>query len=296
MFGACSVYDDVLPNGVAPLGGSGGESATGGSAGSSSPQAGIDAGGASGSAGGVGKAGEATAAGGAAGIGNGGRAGVSGAASTQGGEPPMGDGVSIDDMEDGDAQLTREDSRNGYWYTGSDDSATAVIVPPKDAYTMIELPDGDRSASVYSAHLKATGCKGWGSVLGCNFIEQATKVMPYDASQFCGVQFWGKAAAAVSVRFSVPDVDTHPEGGVCQPTGPSNQACYDHFNTSFTFTTAWKSFSAKFTELQQTSSGYHPADGKFKADQVFSLEWALPGTTGNTYEIWIDDLQFLPCN
>jgi hypothetical protein len=294
MLAACTVYDDALPNASSPLGGSGAASGASGAAGGSS-QAGTDAGGvaAGGTPSSGGKAGDpVTAGGGGDSAGRGGSAGSSGAGSA--GEPPLGAAAVIDDMEDGDAQMLFDAGRNGYWYTGSDESATATIEPPKDAFTMFELPEGDRTDSVYAAHLKATGCKGWGSVLGCNFIEQAGKVKAYDASDFCGVRFWGKAAAAVSVRFSVPDVDTHPEGGVCMVTGSAGQTCYDHFNASFGFTTTWREFTAKFAELKQTANGYHPPDG-FKPAQIFSLEWALPGTTGNSYEIWVDDVQFVTC-
>lgn len=195
-------------------------------------------------------------------------------------------------MEDGDAEIELSGLRNGYWYVGGDLTPDATTDPLSTKFLMTKLAAGERST--YVAHLKAVGFKDWGSVMGFNFIELLTKVKPYDGSAYCGIGFWGKAAAATTVRFRVPDVDTHQNGGVCVDGGTNGTACYDHFGASLSFSTAWKPFSLKFTDLMQVGTGYHPADGKLKADKLFAVEWALPGT-GNTYEIWIDDVHFVKC-
>lgn len=272
---------------------------SGNGGGGSEPSAGTSGGGAShGGGGSTNQAGESVTGGGGS-SGASGAAGSAGASSGSGGGGGGGEGsvetaASIDDMEDGNAQIAFADGRNGYWYTGADDTSGGTLEPAKDAFAMLELPVDDHGASTYAAHMKAGGHTDWGSVLGCNFIEVATKVKAYDGSQFCGVTFAGKAATAVSVRFSVPDVDTHPEGNVCKLSGAANTLCYDHFTTTFAFTTAWKTFTAKFADLAQVGSGYHPADGKFKSAEIFSLEWALSGTP-KTLEIFVDDVQFTPC-
>ncbi len=302
---ACSVYDDSLLGDVAaPLGGSGtsagtaGSGAVGGNASSGSASGGSASG--SGSAGTAsgGKAGESstTTAGGSGapttGGGGSGTAGSAGAAGTGVGGETAGPTESIDDMEDGDPEIEINGLRNGYWYVGGDLTAGATTDPPSAKFAMAKLAS-DRST--YAAHLKAVGYKDWGSVMGFNFIELLTKVNPYDGSAFCGVQFWGKAAAATTVRFRIPDIDTHQAGGVCKdpPTG-AGTACYDHFGTSFSFSTAWKPFTAKFSDLTQAGTGYHPADMKLKSNKLMAVEWALPGS-GTTYEIWIDDVEFTKC-
>ncbi len=299
---ACSVYDNSLIGDVAaPLGGSGtsagaaGSGADGGTAiagtatgGSASGSAGMASGG---------KAGDnAVTTGGAgapsAGSGGSGTAGSAGSAGA-GGDATPGPTETIDDMEDGDAEIDIKGPRNGYWYVGGDLTAGATTDPVSGKFMMTMLGGSDRST--FAAHVKAVGYKDWGSVMGFNFIELLTKVNPYDGSAFCGVQFWGKAAAATTVRFRIPDIDTHQAGGVCKdpPTG-AGTACYDHFGTSFGFSTAWKLFSTKFTDLSQAGTGYHPADMKLKSDKLMSVEWALPGS-GTTYEIWIDDVEFTKC-
>lgn len=239
-----------------------------------------------------GNAGSGASVGGSAGGQTTGGGGSAGAAAAGAGGETAGSTESIDDMEDGDAEIELHDSRNGYWYVGGDLTAGATLEPPATKFTMTEL-SGDRSTSV--AHVKAAGFKDWGSVMGFNFVELLTKVKPYDASAYCGISFWGKAAAATTVRFRLPDVDTHQAGGVCTDPGTTGTACYDHFGTSLSFSAAWKQYSVSFSELAQLGTGYHPADGKLKVNQLMAVEWALPGSTTKTYELWIDDVRFTTC-
>lgn len=303
---ACSVYDasmvsDAASLAGAPEAGTAGSSLAGGtSAGSGAGS--VDGGNASGASGGTvaGKAGDsAGGSGGSGATGGGGSASGGGSGSGSGGSAGVGGGAGsgntelIDDMEDGDAEIELTGPRNGYWYVGSDTTAGGALVPPSTKFEMTELAAGDRSS--YAAHVKATGFTDWGSVMGFNFIELLTKVKPYDASAFCGVQFWGKAAATTKVRLRVPDIDTHQSGGVCTDPGTTGTACYDHFGTPVSLGTTWQQFSVKFSDLTQVGTGYHPADGLLKTDQLMALEWALPASS-KTFEIWIDDVAFTKCN
>jgi hypothetical protein len=283
--------------GTAPLGGSGADAGTASvaTAGTGAVGAGAAGGSASGSGGEAasgGKAGDAPNVGGSAGAPASGGGGASGSpAGGTAGEASVGSEV-IDDMEDGDAEIEISGPRNGYWYVGGDLTKGATLEPPSSKFAMTELT-GDRSSSV--AHVKAVGFADWGSVMGFNFIELLTKVKTYDASAYCGISFWGKAVAATTVRFRVPDVDTHQAGGVCTDPGTTGTACYDHFGSSLSFSAAWKQYSVKFADLMQLGTGYHPVDGKLKVKELMAVEWALPGGTSKTYEIWIDDVQFTKC-
>ncbi len=295
----CSVYDDsLLGNSAVPLGGNAASAGVGSSvAGVGAQGDGANGGVASGGAGAVnaaGKAGESAEGGSAAGTPTGGSSAGSAGKGTggSGGEPVTGPTETIDNMEDGDAEIDLAGPRNGYWYVGGDLTVGATTEPVSSAFMMTELGASERSE--YAAHLKAVGFKDWGSVMGFNFIELLTKVKPYDGSAYCGIQFWGKAAAATTLRFRVPDINTHQNGEVCEIGGGVGKACFDHFGTSQSFTTAWKAFSVSFTDLAQTGTGYHAAGDKLKADQLMAVEWALPGT-GKTYEIWIDDVDFIKC-
>lgn len=302
--GACSLYDDsLLGDATAPLGGFAPEAGTGGSTaavgGAGATTTGGTVAGSAGSESDAGKSGDTSSLGGSATTPMGGNAGAAGSAIAgtggAGGDPGTSTTEPIDDMEDGDPEIMLTGPRNGYWYVGGDLTAGATLEPPSSKFAMSELGTGGRSE--YAAHLKAVGFSDWGSVMGFNFIELLTEVKPYDGSAYCGIDFWGKAAGPTTVRFRVPDIDTHQSGGVCQvpgTTGVNGTACYDHFGKSLSFTAAWQAFSVKFTDLAQVGSGYHPADNKLKANKLMAVEWALPGAA-KTYELWIDDVQFTKC-
>jgi hypothetical protein len=297
---ACNVYDDSL------LGSSRGGGSSGGAAGmtfggtmSESGKGGADGGGTSSAAGsaGQGSDGMADSAGSATGgvtSGAGSSGEAANAGNDTGGQPPS-DHAVVDDMEDTDAQINVDGGRDGYWYVGNDGTVGGMQQPTSAKFEMFELGPRDHDDSTYSTHMKVSGFTGWGSVIGFNLVEQQTAVKAYDASAFCGVQFWGKALAATSLRLRLPDGDTHPDGGVCKETGAANTLCYDHFSAPIALTTAWKSFSIAFSTLEQTGTGYHPADDKFKAEQLYAMEWALPGAAGKAYEIWIDDITLTAC-
>lgn len=306
---ACNVYDDSLTGVTAPLGGSGSSAnagsdaggkmsdggkangGTGASAGSGASGSGGDEVNGGGGAGGS-TAGTAAAGGGSGGTSNAGSSGTANGGGGSGGTAPT-DVELIDDMEDGNAGIFPNHGRNGYWYTGGDLTKNAVLTPPGSAFAMTELSAGDRSD--YAASVKAENFTDWGSVIGFNFVEQSGP-KPYDASAFCGVHFWGKAAAPVTLRLRVPDVSTHPAGGVCTDPGASGTACYDHFGSAVAFGKVWAEYSFKFADLTQIGTGYHPADNKLRTDKLFALEWALPGgMPAKTYQIWVDDVEFLKC-
>lgn len=300
---ACSVYDDALGDADSSLGGSssaeagtspGGVSNHGGSSGAGAggaptTRAGTAGEGAGGSVDHAGSAGTSTS-GSTAGGG-----GSAAAAGSDAGGQATSDSTLVDDMEDTDAQIVVAGGRNGYWYVGNDGTVGGTQAPTAAMFEMFELSSGEQQDSTYSAHMKVSGFTGWGSVIGFNLVEQQTVVKAYDASEFCGLQFWGKAAASTPLQLRLPDGDTHPDGMVCKTTGAANTLCYDHFSTSISLTTAWKSFSVMFASLQQPGSGYHPPDKAFKADQLYAMEWALPGAGGKAYEIWIDDVMLVAC-
>lgn len=298
---ACSVYDDSLQGGGGAASG-GSAAATAGTAsqgGTASGGQSAGSGGSTGSqpSGGGGQAGT-TAGSHAGGSGAEAGAGLAGAAGeTQTGEagaPAVTDDALVDDMEDGDAQVTIAQGRTGFWYVGNDGTIGGMQEPSSGAFQMAELAELERPNSRYAAHMKVSGFTGWGSVIGFNLVESLGHVEPYDASAYCGVSFWAKAKTATSVRFRLPDESTHQAGGVCVVGGGAGQDCYDHFGKSVALASFWQQFSAKFTEFAQLGSGYHPPDNKLKVDALFAMEWALAGGVA-AHEIWVDDVAFTTC-
>jgi hypothetical protein len=78
-------------------------------------------------------------------------------------------------------------------------------------------------------------------------------------------------------------------------TGAADRLCYDHFRAPVALTTAWKPLTISFSQVEQLGTGYHPADKKLKTDQLYAVEWAVPGSAGKAHEIWIDDVSFVAC-
>jgi hypothetical protein len=299
----CTVYDDSLLDDEGPVAGSGGSGVSGSTSdgGMADPsEAGKASGGSSAAQGsgaepGSGTGGVTAGSGGAAaGSSTGGTPSAGSSSGGTGGTPAPGDADPVDDMEDGDPQIVVATGRNGYWYVGNDGTVGGTQEPPVAAFAMAKLTAGERPNSSWSAHTKVDGFKGWGSVLGFNFTEQLGMVEAYDASAYCGVRYWAKAAAATALRFRVPDGNTHPVGAVCVDGGPAGMACYDHFSAAAAFTTEWQEFTVMFAALQQIGTGYHPASMKLQADKLYGLEWALPGQN-NAFEIWVDDVELLKC-
>lgn len=294
---ACNVYE--APAGAAAAG-HGGVAASANQAGAtrggssdSAASAGSDAGGTPST--GAGSGGVAGGAAGSAGSAAGGAStGGSEKAGADAGRQPAGDTALIDDMEDADAQITITAGRNGYWYVGNDLTAGGMQEPPSSSFEMFELMAGENGRSTYSAHMKVSGWTGWGTVIGFNLVE-AGGLKPYDASAYCGMSFFGKAAAGTGLRLRLPDGNTHPAGGVCIEAGTADKLCYDHFSALVTLITAWTPFTISFSQLEQLGTGYHPADEKLKTDQLFAVEWAVPASAGKAYEIWIDDVSLVAC-
>lgn len=291
---ACNVYEAGLVSEATQLGGSGGGGSMGSEAGTESgATSGVSGSSAAGTNGGI--AGQSPGTAGSSGGGtdntpDAGSGGVGGA----GGQPGAGDGDAVDDMEDDDAQIGVTAGRNGRWYVGNDGTAGGTQEPMVGAFRMSALTAGERDGSSFAARMQVEGFTSWGSVIGFNFVEQLGTVEGYDASAYCGVRYWAKAAAPTTLRFRVSDGNTHPAGGVCVDGGGPGEACYDHFNKSAMFGTSWQQISASFAELLQTGSGYHPADKQLKTDELYGLEWSLPGD-GRAYEIWIDDVELIYC-
>jgi hypothetical protein len=190
----------------------------------------------------------------------------------------------IDDMEDNDDAILTAESRQGYWYTFNDQTPTGMQTPPTTGFTMSLLPT-PRGDSKYAARTNGSGFTVWGAGMGLNLNGQGTTKSSYDASGYTGLTFWAMAPAGstTSLRVSVPDVDTSPEGGVC-----AGAKCNDHFGTSIELSTSWKQYPLKFSDLKQEGFG-QPFPG-IKASALYAISFSV--TTNTTFDVYIDDIAF----
>lgn len=302
---ACNVYDSGMLAGAAAgmSGGGGTEPRSMGGTGAMQATAGVNTGGSGGSggtspapSGGEGGNGGADIDGGGVTGGGAGAVGGGGGAAGSAGATQADEFEIIDDMEDGDARIAPSHGRTGSWYVGNDGTMGATQEPPVGTFLMTPLAVEERPPSLFAAHTKVAGFKSWGSLLGLNFLDTLTK--GYDASEYCGVQFWGKAAAVTALDVRLPDGNTRPEGKVCDPSvpPPAGRGCHNHFVARVTLVVGWKEFTVAFSDLRQGAvDSYRPPDGKLRRDQLFALEWHLPAASGKAQQIWIDDVAFRRC-
>jgi hypothetical protein len=208
------------------------------------------------------------------------------------GDPAPGALDYLDDMEDGDARILGRDGRVGQWYTYHD--ATAGTLDPQQGTTpVMETIAGQRcGTSAKAMRVTGSGFSDFGAGFGFAFRYGASMEQPYDASRFRGLTFWGRVGETSigTVRVSIGDKWSRPDGGVCTTTPSSGaNACYDTFGAPFTLTTTWQRFSIDFGQLQQQAFGLpRPA---LDTSEVMTLEIAIPAASP-VFDIWIDDVAF----
>ena len=187
-------------------------------------------------------------------------------------------------MEDNNDAIVTAEGRQGYWYTFNDASSTGKQDPPGTGFTMTMLstPRGD---SKVAARTNGSGFTMWGAGMGLNLNSMGSTKSSYDASGYTGLTFWAMAAqgSTTSLRVSVPDADTTPEGGVC-----AGDKCNDHIGTSIELGTSWKQYSLKFSDLKQ--EGFGQAFPEIKTSALYAISFSV--TTNTTFDVYIDDIAF----
>ncbi len=306
-------------NGSQTDSGSGGSGGSAGSAGSGGSAGSAGSGGSAGSAGSGGSAGSSgsTASGGSAGsgdsAGSGGSAGGGGSAGSAGGAGGAGTPSDVDcdalplpenpddviaTFEDGTGAVNQAPGRGGGFYMFNDESETGTQTPAPGP-----LPDAtnmERCDSFYALCTSGDGFTDWGAGMGTDLGPTSSEgdggageKSTYDASQYSGIAFWAKSngEGPLTVRFSVKDKNTAPEGGVCdedEASGPT--ACHDDWGKALNLTDEWKPYTITFAELRQ--SGWGAAYPEFDVENAYSIQ--LQTGPGVAFDYCIDDVMFVP--
>lgn len=185
----------------------------------------------------------------------------------------------IDDLEDGDSQITKKEGREGYWFTFADKEGSTVF-PKGDFKPEAGGPNGSTHAARFHGKM-ATAGKSLYVGMGFSFLNPKGS---YDASKYKGISFWAKGPG--KVRFEVPDVDTQPEGDKCSD-------CYNNFGVELYLTDQWVRYTVPFERLAQQPGWGDPAPG-VDAKELFGVQWQFK-SPGVDYDIWIDDIEFVGC-
>lgn len=196
----------------------------------------------------------------------------------------------VDNMEDGNSWVVTTAARNGSWWVVSDGTTTGTIQPPSDAAPLPERVPGGHCGSSYAMHVTGQGFTNWGALISAGF-RYTSQAEPIDASAFKGVMFWARTGDTNSsaVRVQLQDSSTRPEGGKCNPTDGTLDACYDGFGTQLVpLDTEWRLYKLDFSRMTQRDFGYR-ADALNTAE-LYDIEWGVDASS--IFDLWVDDVWF----
>jgi len=188
----------------------------------------------------------------------------------------------IDDLEDGDGRAAPFGGRTGYWWVAKADHA--VVTTPASGFA---VSDGGAEGSKKGVRFagKTDSQDQWGAAVGVNFLESGSF---YDASKFAGIAFRIRASKDnLNVRVKLPDVNTHPDGGVCK-TG-----CWNAFGKELVVGPEWQNVVVTWAELGQQPDWGAPRPPAITASKLKNIEWAV--NQGVEFDIVIDDIDFIEC-
>lgn len=236
----------------------------------------------------AGTGGGVSAAGGSAGAamaGNGGSSATSGAGGSSGAPSPT--PSVIDDFEDDDLNLLRDDQRTGSWFRYDDGSSGTTGPSPLVAAALTGAP---AALGKYAIHITATGFSSWGSGLAATFMSSGKA---YDASRFSGVRFWARVGQGKEPKshLQISDATTEAAGGKCNSASgaPASQLCGNHFGSMVTVTTAWAAYEVRFDAMSQ-AAGWGLTAPELDAAHVYGIQFVTPAMSD--LDLWLDQLEF----
>jgi hypothetical protein len=193
--------------------------------------------------------------------------------------------VAIDDFESG-LNGAMHACVHGYWYTYNDKSA-GTQTPAANMFKP-ELVT-DRAGSTFAAHSTAMGFSGDAmgnafAAFGLDFDADGTSKSVVDASAFKGVTFWAKGTGTVRVELHTKTSD---------PAFGCATKCYDVPYKKLTLGAAWQQVTILWTDFGQDKFGTPEiVTGQgLGAIQLASKATMMPIVP---YDMWLDDLQFVP--
>jgi hypothetical protein len=240
--------------------------------------------------------------GGAAGTGGavelGGSAGSAGAAAANKCPPaiPAATGATplIDDFEDGDVAIPKNESRTGSWRFDTDMTAGGTVTPNPLATT----PPTGLNTTKAALHVKADGFTSvWGISIFVFLNELADPAaMPwkayscgYDASAYDGIYFWAKAdgtSVGKNLMFNVQTLQVIPgdQGGDGTCT-----TCFDAHFVQLPLSGEWAQYAVLWKDLKQGTFGVPKVD--FKQASIGRIAFNV-SNTDMPADIWIDQVGF----
>jgi len=184
----------------------------------------------------------------------------------------------IDDFENGPPPQV--DGRRGGWYTWNDMSGGTQV---PEINGPVYPTDEDAHGGQYSVHTTGSGFSDWGAEIGISLNYYDGRDCPYDVSNYEGLSFWAKGEGEVRLRVASRATVPVESGGLCR------NGCWDDFGMDLELTDTWQLFEVRWDEMTQSGWGM-PAE--FDPTDVLWIHWI--DESGESVDIWLDDLHFLP--
>jgi hypothetical protein len=184
--------------------------------------------------------------------------------------------VTIDELEDGDARVPSFAGAAAQWNSFHDLDGTTL--EPPGSFTP---SPGGAHGSRRAAHMYGKTGPRFPVWAGIN-IAPDEKGASFDLSRWSRICFQAKGSG--SARFSIPDVNTHPDGGVCS-------RCYNSFGQDFNLVADWREYCFDFDALTQAGAWGepHPALTPSKA---FTITWSVH-SPDEAYDLAVDDVRLV---
>jgi uncharacterized membrane protein YgcG len=156
-------------------------------------------------------------------------------------------------------------------------------------------------------HFTGSNLTAWGAALAAELSNGC----PFDASKYGGITFYAKGTSTVFegtdkllVLVGNPEYIPTENGGFCNDS-PSlmtpDPACYARHRTTITLTADWTKYVINWSDLQAPS--YYQTGHAFGPDRVRDIVFnasgpsdvtGMPAGTPATFDIYIDELAFVP--
>ncbi len=189
-----------------------------------------------------------------------------------------GDAPLLDDFEKNDAQLLRQDGREGSWLTFDDGTARQRV--PSGSQLFPTVIPGRRGESRRALHASGGKFTDWGATTTVALADNSC----YDVSKYAGLRFWAKGKSRVFVGVQLIDVQELKFGGFCTDN------CYNVHRKGIELGARWQEHEVRWEELEQL---WPKNRVEFDPERVRSLEFLfLPENT--PFELWVDDLELIP--
>ncbi|HEX6766978.1 MAG TPA: hypothetical protein VF103_15890 [Polyangiaceae bacterium] len=201
------------------------------------------------------------------------------------GPAPAGDTALFDDFEDNDNKAFKGFEREGWWWSATDPTPDAKIMPAAGTFAPERLPTGEGTKdNLFAAHFTAEGQKEWGVSWGSTLAWTNGGIKcPFNASLFAGVTFRAKGKGQMRFTLGQPETVGADGGGKCK------ERCYDTYGKIVFLTPEWQEFSVPWDKLQQEGWG---TQVRFDPARLINLTFSAR-VKEVPADFWVDDVVFM---